>query len=142
MVFFGVGVSAKTIIIFLLSVFPFIFNTYAGVRAVDRLLINVVRSFGGTEKDLYLKVIVPSVLPYIIAGARYGVGRALVGILVGEFVAASEGIGYAIAKFGDLFALDKMFACILTIMIIAVALTEGIRWAERAAFPWRVGQSP
>ena len=139
-VFFGVGVSGKAIIIFLLSVFPFIFNAQAGVRAVDRLLINVVRSLGGSERDLYLKVIVPSVLPYIVAGARIAVGRGLIGILVGEFFAASEGIGYAIARFGDLFALDKMFACILSIMVIAVVMTEGIRWAERAAFPWRVGQ--
>jgi taurine transport system permease protein len=139
-VFFGVGVAGKAIIIFLLSVFPFIFNAYAGVRSVDRLLINVVRSLGGTEKDLYLKVIVPSVLPYLVAGARIAVGRALIGVLVGEFFAASEGIGYAIARFGDLFALDKMFACILAVMIIAVVMTEGIRWAERAAFPWRVGQ--
>jgi len=139
-VFFGVGVSGKAIIIFLLSVFPFIFNAQAGVRAVDPLLINVVRSLGGGERALYLKVIVPSVLPYIVAGARIAVGRGLIGILVGEFFAASEGIGYAIARFGDLFALDKMFACILSIMIIAVVLTEGIRWAERAAFPWRVGQ--
>jgi NitT/TauT family transport system permease protein len=125
---------------FLLSVFPFIFNAAAGVRAVDRLLINVVRSLGGTEKDLYFKVIIPSVLPYIVAGARIAIGRGLVGVLVGEFFAASEGIGYAIAKFGDLFAIDKMFACILVVMVIAVALTEGIRWAERAAFPWRAGQ--
>jgi ABC-type nitrate/sulfonate/bicarbonate transport system permease component len=139
-VFFGVGVSGKAIIIFLLSVFPFIFNAYAGVRAVDRLLINVVRSLGGSEWDLYVKVIVPSVLPYIVAGARLAVGRALIGILVGEFFAASEGIGYAIARFGDLFALDKMFACIFAIMVIAVVLTEGIRWAERTAFPWRIGQ--
>jgi ABC-type nitrate/sulfonate/bicarbonate transport system permease component len=139
-VFAGVGVASKAIIIFLLSVFPFIFNAAAGVRAVDRLLINVVRSLGGTEKDLYLKVIVPSVLPYIVAGTRIAIGRALIGVLVAEFFAASEGIGYAIARFGDLFALDKMFACIITIMIIAVVLTEGIRWAERAAFPWRVGQ--
>lgn len=139
-VFFGVGVSGKTIIIFLLSIFPFIFNAQAGVRAVDRLLINVVRSLGGSERDLYLKIIVPSVLPYIVAGARIAVGRGLIGVLVGEFFAASEGIGYAIARFGDLFALDKMFACILCIMIIAVALTEGIRLAERVAFPWRVGQ--
>jgi NitT/TauT family transport system permease protein len=139
-VFFGVGVSGKAIIIFLLSIFPFIFNVAAGVRAVDRLLINVVRSLGGTEKDLYLKVIIPSVLPYIVAGARIAIGRALIGVLVAEFFAASEGIGYAIARFGDLFALDKMFACIITIMVIAVVLTEGIRWAERAAFPWRVGQ--
>lgn len=139
-VFFGVGVTGKAIIIFLLSVFPFVFNAAAGVRAVDRLLINVVRSLGGSEKDLYLKVIVPSVLPYIVAGARIAIGRALIGVLVAEFFAASEGIGYAIARFGDLFALDKMFACIITIMAIAVVLTEGMRWAERAAFPWRIGQ--
>lgn len=139
-VFFGVGVTGKTMIVFLLAIFPFIFNAAAGVRAIDRLLINVVRSLGGRERDLYLKVILPSVLPYIVAGARISVGRALIGVLVGEFFAASEGIGYSIAKWGDLFALDKMFACIITVMIVAVALTEGIRWAERAAFPWRLGQ--
>lgn len=139
-VFFGVGVLAKALLIFALAVFPFIFNAAAGVRAVDRLLVNVVRSLGGSEMDLYLKVIMPSVLPYIVAGARIAIGRALVGVLVGEFFAASEGIGFAIARWGDLFALDKMFACIIVIMIIAVIFTEGIRWAERSAFPWRSGQ--
>ena len=139
-IFFGVGMTAKTLIIFFLSVFPFVFNAHAGVRAVDPLLINVVRSLGGKELDLYFKVIVPSVLPYVVAGARIAVGRALIGVLVGEFFAASEGIGYAIARFGDLYALDKMFACIIVIMVIAVALTEGIRWAERTAFPWRAGR--
>jgi NitT/TauT family transport system permease protein len=139
-IFFGVGVPGKAILIFALSVFPFIFNTYAGVKSVDPLLINVVRSLGGGERDLYLKVIVPSVLPFIVAGARYGVGRALVGIIVGEFFAATAGIGYSIAKFGDLFALDRMFVCILTMMAIAVVFTEGIRWAERAAFPWRAAE--
>jgi len=137
-IFLGVGITAKTLIIFFLAVFPFIFNAYADVRAVDPLLINVVRSLGGREIDLYLKVLLPSVLPYIVAGARIAVGRALIGVLVGEFFAASEGIGYAIARFGDLYALDKMFACILVIMVIAVAMTEGIRYAERTAFPWRV----
>ena len=72
-VFFGVGVAAKAIIIFSLSLFPFVFNAYAGARAVDPLLINVVRSLGGTEKQLYLKVILPSILPYIVAGARLAI---------------------------------------------------------------------
>jgi ABC-type nitrate/sulfonate/bicarbonate transport system permease component len=139
-IFFGVGVAGKAIIVFTLSVFPFIFNACAGVRAADHLLINVVRSLGGGERDLYVKVLFPSVLPYIVAGARIAVGRALIGVLVGEFFAASEGIGYAISRFGDLFAIDRMFGCILTVMAIAVVLTEGIRWAERAAFPWRIGQ--
>ena len=139
-IFFGVGVSGKTIIVFTLAVFPFIFNAASGVRAVDRLLINVVRSLGGRERDVYLKILLPSVLPFIVAGARIAVGRALIAVLVGEFFAASEGIGYAISRFGDIFAIDRMFACILTVMVIAVALTEGIRWAERAAFPWRSSQ--
>ena len=139
-IFFGVGVGGKAVIIFFLAVFPFIFNACAGVRSVDRLLINVVRSLGGSEWDLYRKVIFPSVMPYIVAASRIAVGRALIGVLVGEFFAASEGIGYAISRFGDIFALDRMFACILTVMVIAVAMTEGIRFAERVAFPWRSGQ--
>lgn len=139
-IFFGVEVFGKTLIIFLLAVFPFILNAQAGVRAVDRLLINVVRSLGGGEWDLYRKVIFPSVLPYIVAASRIAVGRALIGVLVGEFFAASEGIGYAISRFGDIFSLDRMFACILVVMAIAVVLTEGIRWAERTAFPWRNGR--
>ena len=138
-ILFGVGVAAKAILIFVLAVFPFVFNTFAGVKAVDQLLINVVRSLGGRERDIYFKVIVPSVLPYIIAGGRYAIGRALVGVLIGEFYAASAGIGYMIAWYGDMYALDRMFAYILVMMVIAVAFTEGIRWAERAAFPWRVG---
>jgi NitT/TauT family transport system permease protein len=138
-VFFGVGVVSKTLIIFVLAVFPFVFNAYAGVHAVDPLLINVVRSMGGKERDLYWKVIVPSVLPYLVAAARIAVGRALIGILIGEFFAASEGIGYAIERFGNLFAMDRMFGAIVIVMVIAIVLTEGIRWAERSAFPWRVG---
>jgi ABC-type nitrate/sulfonate/bicarbonate transport system permease component len=139
-IFFGVGVSGKATIIFFLAVFPFVFNAAAGVRAVEPLLINVVRSLGGGEWDLYRLVIFPSVLPFIVAASRIAVGRALIGVLVGEFFAASEGIGYAISRFGDIFALDRMFACILTVMVIAVALTEGIRFAERTAFPWRGAQ--
>lgn len=139
-IFLGVGIGGKAFIVFLLTVFDFVFNAYAGVRSVDPLLLNVVRSFGGGEKDLYVKVIFPSVIPYIVAGARIGVGRALVGVLVGEFFAASEGIGYGIVRFGNFFALDSMFAYILVVTVIAVVLTQGVRWAERAAFPWRVGQ--
>ena len=136
---FGVGVKGKAILVFLLCVFPFIFNTYAGVKSVDQLLVNVVRSMGGSQFAIYLKVIVPSVLPFIIAGARYAIGRALVAILVGEFFAATAGIGFRIAWYSDNYVLERMFAYIFTMMVIAVLFTEGIRWAERTAFPWRIG---
>ncbi len=139
-VVFGVGLFAKSVLVFALSVFPFIFNTFAGVRSTDRLLINVVRSFGGGEKDLYLKVIFPSTLPYIVAGARIALGRGLVGIIVGEFYAASEGIGYAISRFGDTYRLPEMFAAIFLLMIAAVALTEGMRKLETVLAPWKATQ--
>ena len=139
-VVFGVGLLAKSVLVFLLSVFPFIFNTFAGVRSTDRLLINVVRSFGGKEKDLYFKVIFPSTLPYMAAGARIALGRGLVGIIVGEFYAASEGIGFAISRFGDTYKLPEMFAGIFVLMIAAVALTEGMRKLEAVLAPWRTSQ--
>ncbi|MBI3077174.1 MAG: ABC transporter permease [Deltaproteobacteria bacterium] len=138
---FGVGLTAKAALVFLLSVFPFVFNTFAGVRATDRVLINVVTSFGGKERDLYLKVILPSTLPYIVAGARLAIGRALVGILVGEFYAASEGIGFAISQFGDTYRLAEMFSGILVLCIAAVALTEALRKLERVVAPWSAEQT-
>lgn len=139
-VVFGVGLFAKSVLVFALSVFPFIFNTFAGVRSTDPLLINVVRSFGGGEKDLYLKVIFPSTLPYIVAGARIALGRGLVGIIVGEFYAASEGIGYAISRFGDTYRLPEMFAAIFLLMIAAVVLTEGMRKLEALLAPWKTAE--
>ncbi len=136
---FGVGLPAKAVLVFLLSVFPFVFNTFAGVKSADPLLINVVRAFGGKERDLYLKVILPGALPYIAAGARLGIGRALVGIIVGEFYAASEGIGFAISQAGDTYRLPDMFVGIIMMSLIAVLLTEIMRKLESALAPWRAG---
>ncbi|HET9296478.1 MAG TPA: ABC transporter permease [Candidatus Binatia bacterium] len=134
---FGVGVLGKAALVFLLAVFPFIFNTFAGVKSTDALLINVIRSFGGSEKDLYLKVILPSTMPYIIAGARLAIGRGLVGIIVGEFYAASEGIGFAISQAGDTYRLPDMFVGIIILSLIAIILTELMRRLELTVAPWR-----
>ena len=138
-IIFGVGVLGKAALVFLLSVFPFVFNTFAGVKSTDSLLINVIRSFGGGEKDLYLKVILPSTIPYIIAGARLAIGRGLVGIIVGEFYAASEGIGFAILQAGDTYRLPEMFVGIIILSLIAVLLTELMRKLELTVAPWRAG---
>ncbi len=137
---FGVGVLGKAALVFLLSVFPFVFNTYAGVKSTDSLLISVIRSFGGKERDLYFKVILPSTLPYIVAGARLAIGRGLVGIIVGEFYAASEGIGFAISQAGDTYRLPDMFVGIFILSAIAVALTELMRKLELTIAPWRAGE--
>jgi NitT/TauT family transport system permease protein len=137
----GVGITAKALLVFLLAVFPFVFNTFAGVRSTDPVLVNVVRSFGGTERDLYTKVILPSVVPYVIAATRLGIGRGLVGILVGEFYAASEGLGFAISRFGDTYRLPEMFTGILVLAVAAVGLTSAVRRLEGIVAPWRAGQA-
>ncbi len=139
-VMFGVGVTGKAVLVFLLAVFPFIFNAFAGVKSTEPLLINVVRSFGGREKDLYFKVILPSTLPYIVAGARIAIGRGIVGIIVGEFYAASEGIGFSIALYGDTYRLPEMFVGIVVLMALAVFLTEGMRKLESTLAPWKSSQ--
>jgi ABC-type nitrate/sulfonate/bicarbonate transport system permease component len=136
-VFLGVGLLGKAVLVFLLSVFPFIFNTAAGVKSADPLLINVIRSFGGKEHDLYIKVILPSTFPYIVAGTRLAIGRGLVGIIVGEFFAASEGIGFAIQNYGDTYRLPDMFVGIIILAVIAVLLTELLRKLELVLAPWR-----
>ena len=139
-VFLGVGLLGKAVLVFLLAVFPFIFNTAAGVKSADSLLINVIRSFGGKERDLYLKVILPSTFPYIAAGARLAIGRGLVGIIVGEFFAASEGIGFAVQNYGDTYRLPEMFVGIIILSAIAVLLTEIMRRLEFMLAPWRSGE--
>lgn len=138
---FGVGLTGKVAVIFLLAVFPFVFNVFAGVKCTDRLLVNVVQAFGGKEKDIYFKVILPSTLPYIVAGARIALGRGIVGILVAEFYGATEGIGYAISRFGDTYRLPEMFSDILVLMIVAVVFTEGLRKLETLLAPWRAGEA-
>jgi NitT/TauT family transport system permease protein len=75
-----------------------------------------------------------------VAGARIALGRGLVGIIVGEFYAASEGIGYAISRFGDTYRLPEMFAAIFLLMIVAVIFTEGLRKLETVLAPWKIGQ--
>jgi NitT/TauT family transport system permease protein len=139
-IFFGVGLTGKAVLVFLLAVFPFVFNVFAGVKSADPLLINVVRAFGGRQKDLYFKVILPSTLPYLAAAARLSIGRGLVGIIVGEFYAASEGIGFAISQAGDTYRLPDMFVGIIILAVIAVILTEGMRWLETTLAPWRAGE--
>ena len=139
-VFLGVGLLGKAVLVFLLSVFPFIFNTAAGAKSADPLLINVIRSFGGKERDLYTKVIVPSTVPYIVAGTRLAIGRGLVGIIVGEFFAASEGVGFAIQNYGDTYRLPEMFVGIIILAAIAVFLTEILRKFELVLTPWRSGE--
>ena len=85
LLWFGLGCGRRSSIVFIGALFPILINTYEGVRNADKVLINVVRSFGAKEWDIARLVVLPNSLPYIVAGLRLAIGRAVLGVVVAEF---------------------------------------------------------
>ena len=134
---FGLGIWSKVMIVFAGAVFPLLINAYEGVRNTDRLLANVVRSFGGSEWQVARMVVLPAAVPYVVAGLRLAIGRAILGVVVGEFFGASRGLGYMIAAAASNYRADVMFAGILVLMILSLALTFSVQAVEARLTRWR-----
>ncbi len=133
----GLGMWSKVMIVFLGAVFPLLVNTYEGVRNADRILLNVVRSFGGNGWQVARIVVLPGALPYVVAGLRLAIGRAILGVVVGEFFGASRGLGYMIASAASGYRADQMFAGVLVLMALSLALTFAVKAVERRLTRWR-----
>jgi NitT/TauT family transport system permease protein len=99
--------------------------------------VEVARSLGGTRGEILRAVVLPSALPYIIAGLRIAVGRALVGIIVGQLLIVATGIGYMFQFYGETLALAKYFAPLIVIAALAVVLNRAVNWMERVLIPWK-----
>ena len=134
---FGIGISSKIVIVFAGAVFPLLINTYAGVKNVDRVLVNVVRSFGANEWQLMKIVVLPNSLPYIIAGLRLAIGRAILGVVVGEFFGSSQGLGYMIASAATNYKVDVVFVGVFIFMALSVILTFAVKQLESRLASWR-----
>lgn len=93
----GIGPASKIAIVFLLAVFPILINTTAGIKSADETLIEAARSFSASGFAVFRLVLLPSALPFIVAGLRLGIGRGLVGIFIGELFGSREGLGYLIS---------------------------------------------
>ena len=122
---------------FLGAVFPLLVNTYEGVRNADRVLVNVVRSFGGSSWQVARIVVLPGALPYVVAGLRLAIGRAVLGVVVGEFFGASRGLGYMIASAASSYRPDVMFAGVLVLMALSLVLTFSVQAVEARLTRWR-----
>ncbi len=133
---FGFDTLAKTIVVFLFTVFPMILNTYQGVRNVEANLLEVARSFCSSERQTWRDVVIPSALPYILIGFRLAIGRALVGMVIADFYMAVSGIGYLVNQYANSFQTAKLFVPILTLMLMGVVLTEGVKILEKRITPW------
>jgi NitT/TauT family transport system permease protein len=134
---FGFKVPAKVIIVFLFMVFPVLLNTYEGVKNVDRNLQEVARSFCSSEGQLWRHLIIPSAIPFIVAGVRLAIGRGLVGMIVAEFYTSVTGLGYMIVRYANALETDKLFVPIVMVMILGVGLLSLAKWIEGRIAPWR-----
>jgi NitT/TauT family transport system permease protein len=134
---FGIGVSSKVAVIFIVAVFPVLINTYAGLATTDANLIEVARSFGSTPTQVFTKVRFPAALPFVVAGLRLGVARGLVGVVVAELFGAKEGLGWLIMISAQTFDTAGLFVGVFILAASGVITVEIIKWIERRLAPWR-----
>jgi NitT/TauT family transport system permease protein len=134
---FGVGQLTLIIFVFVSAVFPQLLTVEAGAKEADSFLVEVARSLGGTKGEILHIVVLPAALPYIFAGLRIAVGRALVGIIVGQLLIVATGIGYMFQFYGETLSLAKYFAPLIVIAALAVALNRAVNWAEQILIPWK-----
>lgn len=133
----GLGFAVKVAVIFLMSVFPICINTWAGVMSVPKTLIEVGKSFVAPNAVILRRIVLPATLPYIMAGIRLAVGRAVVGMVIAEFFTTISGLGAVIINSANNFDTATMFVPIIILMVMAIGLNWLIGWVERRIAPWQ-----
>ncbi len=133
----GLGLAVKVAVVFLMSVFPVCINTWAGVQAVPKSLIEVGKSFVASDFVILRRIILPAALPYIAAGVRLAIGKAVVAMIIAEFFTAISGLGAIIINSANNFDTATMFVPIIFLMIFACGLDALIAWIERRLMPWQ-----
>jgi len=133
---FGIYLKAKIIVVFLFAVFPILINTYQGVRECDKNMLEVAHSFRSSEWRVWRDVLLPFAVPYIAAGVRLAIGRGLVGMVIAEFYTTISGLGFMITRYANNFEMDKTFVPVIVLMALGVSLTSALKWLERRIAPW------
>ena len=136
-IWLGIGILSKVGIIFLGAVFSILINTRDGVKTTPVNLLTAARSFGASEWMVFKAVVLPSTIPFILTGLRLAVGRALVGVLVGELYAATAGIGFMITVAGATFQTDKVFVGVGIFALSGMVGMELLTKLERRFDKWR-----
>jgi NitT/TauT family transport system permease protein len=134
----GLGVESRIAVVFLFSFFVIVINTLTGVKQVDRNWLEMARSFGAKETEVFFKIILPAAMPAIMAGVRLGMGRAVKGMVTAEMLLTLTGIGAMVMQYGSAFATDALFAVILTILIVAMITMKLVQWIDRRLTGWKV----
>jgi NitT/TauT family transport system permease protein len=139
-IWLGLGFEAKVFLTWLVSVFPVIINAQIGVMNVPPAFIETARAFGCDRWQLFRRVILQAAVPFLIAGIRLGLGRALVGVVVAEMFTALTGLGSMIVFYGNTFRTAELFVPMVVLAILSVVITNLIYRVEVWIAPWRMAQ--
>ncbi len=132
----GIGIWSKVLVVIFLVLFPVTINTEAGLRTTSERLIEMLKSFGATRSQIFFKVSLPSALPFILAGLKLGIGRGLIGVVVAELFGSRAGLGRLISQSADAFNMPELFAGVIVLAVAGIAMTAGFGWLEKRLVPW------
>ena len=141
-VFLGLGLEAKVFMIFLGAVMPILINTYAGVLNTDRDLIEMARSAGASDRQIFTKIMLPGALPYVMIGLRVGASLALINTVVAELYTSVQGLGGLLSIYGNSFRMAPYFVVVIVLALIGVLMVHGLRRIETRLAPWRRQANP
>lgn len=133
----GTGLPARIFIIALLMFVPIILASHAAVRTIDPRLLTLARSFSASERQTFRTVVLPSAVPFILAGVRLAIGRGMIGVVVGEIYGAPVGVGAMMNRAGSTFRTTEVFVGVLTLVVAGLLLAELVKYAERRFGAWR-----
>jgi NitT/TauT family transport system permease protein len=136
-VWFGLGLTSRVIVITLFALFEILLNAYAGVKNVDPYVVDVARTFGAKRSDLLRKVVFPATLPFVFVGLRIGASRAIKGMVLAEMLFAVTGLGRVIIENASAFRMDRVFVGVIAVALMGVLLTAAVQVAERRVMRWR-----
>ncbi len=136
-IWMGIGLWSKVTLIFLSAVFVLIINTEAAVGTVDRRLVETARAFTANEWQVLTKVVLPSALPFILAGLRLASGRVLLGMAVAEMFASTAGLGHLIFEGAAMYDTTLVFAGVALLAGTGILLNQALRTLERRVAPWQ-----
>lgn len=132
----GFGLFARSLVVFIFCVVVIVVNTRTGLRTLDPVWIEMARTLGASEFQIWRKILIPGALPAIVTGLRLGLGRALTGMVAVELTMVAVGIGRLILDFQGMFEAGHVYATVLIVIVEAVLLLRGLRWLEQRVAPW------
>jgi NitT/TauT family transport system permease protein len=133
----GIGIWSKVIVVVINAIFPMIINTEAGLRSTDKQLIEAARCFGCSRLQLFWKISLPSAVPFLFAGMKLAIGRGLVAVVVAELFGSRAGLGFLLAQASDAFNMPLLFVSVVLLAVTGMALTWLVGAVEKMLMPWR-----